>query len=75
LTPMQIVSQADEERARLEKDIEVHPALRAFANGLRGCKLFFSQELLDKSDADDMDANAAALEDMYVARCSLAIAV
>jgi hypothetical protein len=24
------------------------------------------QELLDKSDAEDMDANAAALEDMYL---------
>jgi hypothetical protein len=24
-----------------------------------------AQELLDKSDAEDMDANAAALEDMY----------
>ena len=54
LTPMQIVSQADEERARLEKDIDV---------------------LLDKSDAEDMDANAAALEDMYERLDELAVEV
>ena len=29
--------------------------------------MFGLQELLDKSDAEDMDANAAALEDMYAA--------
>ncbi len=84
LTPIQIVSQADEERARLEKDIEVGTALtvnsrlyfmlflRSFFGGL-SCLVRVSclqlltispQELLDKSDAEDMDANAAALEDM-----------
>ena len=32
---------------------------------LLGCQTLRVQELLDKSDAEDMDANAAALEDMY----------
>jgi hypothetical protein len=33
------------------------------------------QELLDKSDAEDMDANAAALEDMYTPRLFITIIV
>jgi ATP-binding cassette subfamily F protein 2 len=60
MTPMQIVSQADEQRARLEKDIEARRCRWWIVKFFDLCL----QELLDKSDAEDMDANAAALEDM-----------